>query len=524
MTDVKDVNKNDDNNISSTDKNKMKKAISLEIEKENDEQIDLLLKGDKMENEKCQENQKKDSNPKNVKNIEPLNSTSEKGEFFQKRENDISEENYVTSCNKYDIKESKEMNYFKNKSHNYHNNNDDDDDDNIHNSITNKNNSIGTYQLNSNKNISEDNLYNKNEEEIVKHKKENPTFLEIQFRKSLLENENIKRNISAKNFYIIEEDMLINITIILDRIIEQLIIYYKKKHIDIEEQNVHFQNVFKVLYKLLSNISFHPNEEKFKTIKLRNIQVKNTFLINDEIYNLIKLLFDILNFNTDYNYSILGQEYVNKINVDIINNSECTEFLWKFQKKFDDKDAILFEYVLSSVKIIMNSLNKDITYKYSNSMEKNETKNNNQLNVDKYNRTDNLIQDQKRSLENLSNIANLSLNNKINIINQKKKEEQQALSDIRKIHNERYKVHKIHGDDNNTNLTDKNKNKNIFNKKEYFNKKNGYFNKNNTHSTYNNNKSYDNEYYDSDNSNDRKNFKNGKKKIKHFFKNFFKKN
>lgn len=197
-------------------------------------------------------------------------------------------------------------------------------------------------------------------------------------------------------------------------------------------------------------------KKKYKTIKLRNIQVKNTFLINDDIYNLIKLLFDILNFNTDYSYIKLGQDYVNKINVDIINNSECTEFLWKFHKEFNDKDAILFEYVLSSVKIIMNSLNKDITYKYSNSIEKNETKKNYQLNIDKYNKTDNLIQDQKRSLENLSNIANLSLNNKINIINQKKKEQQQALSDIRKIHNERYKVHKTHGESN-TNLMDKNK-------------------------------------------------------------------
>ncbi|ETW37133.1 hypothetical protein PFTANZ_02141 [Plasmodium falciparum Tanzania (2000708)] len=516
MTNVKDVNKNDDHNLSFTDKNKMKKAISVEIEKEHDEKIDLPLKGDNMENEKYQQNEQNDGSPKNVESMEALKSSYEKGEFFQKRENEISEENYVTICNKNEINEKKEMNYFKNKIHDDDNNN---NNINVHNTITNKNNSEGTYQLDSNKNIFKNNLYNKNEEENVKHKKENPTFLEIQFKKSLLENENIKRNISAKNFYIIEEDMLINITIILDRIIEQLIIYYKEKDIDIDEQIVHFQNVFKVLYKLLSNISFHPNEEKYKTIKLRNIQVKNTFLINDDIYNLIKLLFDILNFNTDYSYIKLGQDYVNKINVDIINNSECTEFLWKFHKEFNDKDAILFEYVLSSVKIIMNSLNKDITYKYSNSIEKNETKKNYQLNIDKYNKTDNLIQDQKRSLENLSNIANLSLNNKINIINQKKKEQQQALSDIRKIHNERYKVHKTHGESN-TNLMDKNKNKN----KNIYNKKNGHLNKNNTHNMYNNNKSYDNEYDDSDNSNDRKNFKNGKKKIKHFFKNFFKKN
>ncbi|CRH02509.1 conserved Plasmodium protein, unknown function [Plasmodium relictum] len=329
--------------------------------------------------------------------------------------------------------------------------------------------------------------------------KKNTTILEILFSKSLLDNENIKQNIYAKKFYIINEDMFINIILILDRIILQLIVYYKEKKIEIEEQNSHFERFFNILYILLSNISFYSNEEKYRTIKLSNSKVKNYFLINSDIFNLVKLLFEILNFNTSYSNN-LNKEDFQKLDVEIINPESCN-LIWKFEKTFTDKDSILFEFVLSSIKIIMSIINKIASKKWI-TIEEGESINKMHM-ISKNENDRRLFLEQKKELEKISN-RSTPINNKILQIHQKNKEEQQAINDIRKLHNERYKEHKVYGSNEKSD-----KNKNSWNKKIWESKENNKFSKDNL---------FLNEELD-----EKKKLKS-KKKIKNFLKKLFKKN
>ncbi|KJP85489.1 hypothetical protein AK88_04885 [Plasmodium fragile] len=277
------------------------------------------------------------------------------------------------------------------------------------------------------------------------------TMFEVLFRKSLLENDNIKRNISSKNFYIIGEDMLVNITIILDRIISELINHYKIKKMNPSEQEQHFENFFKVLYKLLSNISYNSKEEKYKVIKFSNSQIKTCFLTNCEIFNLTKLLFEILNFNTNsYGVGIsLPHDDPNarpeQMGEDIASSPYYVDMIWKFEDPFSDKQSILFEFVLTSVNIIMIMINKKVPNIRMSKEKifppdgKTEKRISQESEISKK-----YFEDPKKYLEKLSN--NISpINNKLLIIHEKKKQEQQALSDIRKLHNEKYAIHKNYG-------------------------------------------------------------------------------
>ncbi|SBS98163.1 conserved Plasmodium protein, unknown function [Plasmodium ovale] len=373
------------------------------------------------------------------------------------------------------------------------------------------------------------------------------TVLEIIFRKSLLENENVKRNITSKNFYIIGEDMLVNITIILDRIILQLNNHYREKKIETDKQEIHFENFFKVLYKLLSNISFYSKEEKYKTIKLSNIQVKNSFLTNEHIFNLVKLLFEILNFNTHFGKKLeegggkkgIGRggggeegreeegekegetegeeedeeegEYVNNDEIQLDNLSLYDNMIWKFDNNFTDKESILFDFVLSSVNIIMNMVNKKIP-KLKCSNEKIHKMENKSEHVHNMGSTKMLSQEHKKSVEHLAN--NITpVNSKILSIHQKNMKEKQALNDIRKLHNEKYNVHKNYG-----------KNSNNDNKIYWANPSNSKNNKNKMSFG----KEKKNEHCEGNSPisdgelQEKGNLKKGKKKIKKFFKNLFK--
>ncbi|CRG97649.1 conserved Plasmodium protein, unknown function [Plasmodium gallinaceum] len=347
-----------------------------------------------------------------------------------------------------------------------------------------------------------DNIIEPLQNEVVENnnsEKKNITFLEILFNKSLLENENIKKNIYAKNFYIVGEDMLINIILILDRIILQLIIYYKEKKLEMDEQNSHFQSFFKILYKLLSNIIFHSNEEKYRTIKLSNSQVKSSFLINADIFNLIKLLFEILNFNTNYSNNLNKEDY-KKLDVEFVS-SEYSNLIWKFEDTFNDKESILFEFVLSSIKIIMGMLNKNTVNKWNN-IEKSESNNKTQM-INKNENYSKLCTDQKKELEKLSN-KTTPINSKLLQIHQKNKEGEQAINDIRKLHNERYKEHKVYENNENSD-----KYRNSSNKKIWASKEKDQYSKNN--------------FFLNEETDEQKKLKS-KKKIKQFFKKLFKKN
>ncbi|EUD68946.1 hypothetical protein C922_00637 [Plasmodium inui San Antonio 1] len=351
------------------------------------------------------------------------------------------------------------------------------------------------------------------------------TLFEVLFRKSLLENDNIKRNISSKNFYIIGEDMLINITIILDRLISELISHYRVKKVVPSEQEQHFENFFNVLYKLLSNISYNSKEEKYKIIKFSNSQIKTSFLTNFEIFNLTKLLFEILNFNTSsYGVGIsLPSEDPNarpeQMGEDIIASSPYyVDMIWKFEDPFTDKESILFEFVLTSINIIMIMINKKVPrIRMSNEKifpsdgkVKIEQRVSQESEISKKS-----FEDPKKYLEKLSN--NISpINNKLLIIHQKNKQEQQALSDIRKLHNEKYAVHK-----NYANGTVSSSGKNSH----------GASSRNNTSTVgrmcslngKKKNYSADNCYCTDNELGDKNSIKKSTKKIKHFFKNLFKK-
>ncbi|GAW83463.1 hypothetical protein, conserved [Plasmodium gonderi] len=341
--------------------------------------------------------------------------------------------------------------------------------------------------------------------------KQTSTMFEVLFRKSLLENDNIKRNISSKNFYIIGEDMLVNITIILDRIISELINHYRNKQFDATDQEEHFENFFKVLYKLLSNISYNSKEEKYKIIKFSNHQIKTSFSTNYEIFNLIKLLFEILNFNTSYCDSKVIMEYegTNSIPNEIIEN-----MVWKFENIFSDKESILFEFVLSCVNIIMNMTNKKVPrIRMSNEKMVSSDYKTEQQTIPENEISKKYFEDPKKCLEKLSN--NISpINNKILVIHEKNKQEKQALSDIRKLHNEKYAVHKNYA---NGNLqSEKLPNSTSNRKNNAYGKSYDLSAKNKGHST--------GSPFANDNELGEKNsLKKGTKRIKHFFKNLFKK-
>ncbi|CAA9990866.1 conserved Plasmodium protein, unknown function [Plasmodium knowlesi strain H] len=348
------------------------------------------------------------------------------------------------------------------------------------------------------------------------------TLFEVIFRKSLLENDNIKRNISSKNFYIIGEDMLVNITIILDRVISELINHYRIKKLAPSEQEQHFENYFKVVYKLLTNISYNSKEEKYKIIKFTNTQIRTSFLTNCEIFNLTKLLFEILNFNTSSSYGLAisfpSQESIarpEEMGKDIASSSCYVDIVWKFEEPFSDKESILFEFVLTCVNIIMVMINKKVpSIRMSNekifaSDGKTEQRLSQESEISKK-----YFEDPKKYLEKLSN--NISpINNKLLIIHEKNKQEQQALSDIRKLHNEKYAVHKNYG------------------KGSFAGGKNshGISNRNNTSAAgkicnvneKKNNNSADNRYCNNKELGDKNSLQKGTKKIKHFFKNLFKK-
>ncbi|ANQ09550.1 Uncharacterized protein PCOAH_00039860 [Plasmodium coatneyi] len=347
------------------------------------------------------------------------------------------------------------------------------------------------------------------------------TLFEVLFRKSLLENDNIKRNISSKNFYIIGEDILVNITIILDRVISELINHYRVKKMVPSEQEQHFENFFKVLYKLLSNISYNSKEEKYKIIKFSNSQIKTSFLTNCEIFNLTKLLFEILNFNTSSNRvgvslpSEESNERPEQMGEDIASSPYYVDMIWKFENPFSDKESILFEFVLTSVNIIMTMINKKVP-SIRMSQEKifpldgkTEQRLSQQSEISKK-----YFEDPKKYLEKLSN--NISpINNKLLIINEKNKQEQQALSDIRKLHNEKYAVHKnyangsitcgknAHGASSRNNTSAEGTMYSLSGKKI--------------------NNSTDNRYCSNNELGNKNSLQKGTKKIKHFFKNLFKK-
>ncbi|KMZ84345.1 hypothetical protein PVBG_00125 [Plasmodium vivax Brazil I] len=347
------------------------------------------------------------------------------------------------------------------------------------------------------------------------------TMFEVLFRKSLLENDNIKRNISSKNFYIIGEDMLVNITIILDRVISELIKHYRVKKMVPSEQEQHFEGFFKVLYKLLSNISYNSKEEKYKIIKFSNSQIKTSFLTNCEIFNLTKLLFEILNFNTrSYGGGIshLSEDSnvrPEQMGEDIASSPYYVDMIWKFEESFSDKESILFEFVLTSVNIIMNMINKKVprirtsNEKIFPSDGKTEQRASQESEISKK-----YFEDPKKYLENLSN--NISpINNKLLIIHEKNKQEQQALSDIRKLHNEKYAVHKnyanggvargknSHGASSRNTASAAGRMSSLSGKKK--------------------NHSADNRYCTDSELGDKNSLQKGTKKIKHFFKNLFKK-
>ncbi|CXJ17207.1 conserved Plasmodium protein, unknown function [Plasmodium berghei] len=350
------------------------------------------------------------------------------------------------------------------------------------------------------------------DEEVMKNEENGEnceTLLELISKKSLLENDKIKKNISSKNFYIIDEDVLVNITMIFDKIILKLIYFYKKNNFDNDKQIEHFHNFFKVLYKLLSNISYHPKDTKYKTIKMCNNQIKRTFLTNDDIFNLVKLLFEILNFNTNCFNS--DTEIVNEQNKDSMiktdKNSEdnsnkiINNGMWKFENEFSDLESILFEFVLSSINIIMGMINKKIHSSNNESEFMSNKKNDTDVKegcsgdpikscISDHNSNKILNNEAKNKLieKHVNNI--MPTNNKLLVIRQKDIEEKNALNDIRKLHNEKFNAYRNNDGYNN----DKNKNK-----------------KDETKSTLFSNKSENNS------------LKKGGKKIKRFFKNLFKK-
>ncbi|KEG04182.1 conserved Plasmodium protein, unknown function [Plasmodium vinckei vinckei] len=345
------------------------------------------------------------------------------------------------------------------------------------------------------------------------------TLLELISKKSLLENDKIKKNISSKNFYIIDEDMLANIIIIFDKIISKLIYFYKKNNFDSDKQIEHFHNFFKVLYKLLSNISYYPKDEKYKIIKMCNNQIKKTFLTSDDIFNLVKLLFEILNFNTNYFNS--DTEIGNKKNqenpIKTDNNKDSSDNnkdssnnnkdgsnnnidneIWKFENEFSDVESILFEFVLSTINIIMGMINKKI----HSSNNENEIKSNKKSDADikgGYNRdpikssisnhnSNKILNNEAKNKLIEKHVNNImSTNHKLLGIRQKDIAEKNALNDIRKLHNEKFNAYR-----NNDGYKDKNDKK----KSSLFSNK------------------YDHE---------KNSIKKGGKKIKSFFKNLFKK-
>ncbi|CAD2113567.1 hypothetical protein YYG_00264 [Plasmodium vinckei petteri] len=322
------------------------------------------------------------------------------------------------------------------------------------------------------------------------------TLLELISKKSLLENDKIKKNISSKNFYIIDEDMLANIIMIFDKIILKLIYFYKKNNFDSDKQIEHFHNFFKVLYKLLSNISYYPKDEKYKIIKMCNNQIKKTFLTSDDIFNLVKLLFEILNFNTNYFNNdteiVNEQNQENAIKTDNNNkdssNKNIDNEVWKFENEFSDVESILFEFVLSSINIIMGMINKKI-HSSNNENEIKAAYNRDPIksSISNHNSNKILNNEAKNKLieKHVNNI--MSTNNKLLGIRQKDIEEKNALNDIRKLHNEKFNAYR-----NNDGYKDKNEKK----KSSLFSNK------------------YEHE---------KNSIKKGGKKIKSFFKNLFKK-
>ncbi|VWU48906.1 conserved protein, unknown function [Hepatocystis sp. ex Piliocolobus tephrosceles] len=378
--------------------------------------------------------------------------------------------------------------------------------------------------------------------------KRNVISLENLFDKSLLNNEDIQKNISSKNFYIIGEDILINITLIIDKLILELIDYYNKNKIIKHDEVIHFQSFWKILCKLLSNIYYYPHEKKYKIIKFSNNVIKDTFLINVKIFNLLKLLFEILNFNTEYGTNNEINGYTNNLtssindsknnfhhttnNINIDNNYE--KQIWKFENVLTDKESILFEFVLSSVHIVMNIINEN---KKKNLKKNNKMKNiNNNISPhhspvnsptetyhkNNYIHTNRYTIEQKKQLEYMINNT-MPFNKKIPVIYEKDKKEKEALNDIRKLHYEKYHTNKKYAvPQNNTNHNKNEKhrffsniyNRNRSNKKtetiniDKDNKKNNFF-KNNS-------------FYNEQELNNKNKFKKGKKKIKNFFKKLFK--
>ncbi|SCM24889.1 conserved Plasmodium protein, unknown function [Plasmodium chabaudi adami] len=331
------------------------------------------------------------------------------------------------------------------------------------------------------------------------------TLLELISKKSLLENDKIKKNITSKNFYIIDEDMLANIIMIFDKIILKLLQFYKKNNFDSDKQIEHFHNFFKILYKLLSNISYHPKDEKYKTIKMCNNQIKKTFLTSDDIFNLVKLLFEILNFNTNYFNSdteiVNEQSQENATKTDNNkdgNNKIIDNEVWKFENEFSDVEAILFEFVLSSINIIMAMINKKI-HSSNNENEiklskKNDTDvkavcNRDPINSSISNNNSNKILNNEAKNKLIEKHVNniMPTNNKLLGIRQKDIEEKNALNDIRKLHNEKFNAYR-----NNDAYKDKNDKK-----------KSSLFSNKHEH--------------------EKNSIKKGGKKIKSFFKNLFKK-
>ncbi|CAD2104452.1 conserved Plasmodium protein, unknown function [Plasmodium vinckei brucechwatti] len=334
------------------------------------------------------------------------------------------------------------------------------------------------------------------------------TLLELISKKSLLENDKIKKNISSKNFYIIDEDMLGNIIMIFDKIILKLIYFYKKNNFDSDKQIEHFHNFFKVLYKLLSNISYYPKDEKYKIIKMCNNQIKKTFLTSDDIFNLVKLLFEILSFNTNYFNNdteiVNEQNKENAIKTDNNNNKDSSNKnidneVWKFENEFSDVESILFEFVLSSINIIMGMINKKIHSSNNENEIKSNKKNDSDIkgaynrdpikknSISNHNSNKILNNEAKNKLieKHVNNI--MSTNSKLLGIRQKDIEEKNALNDIRKLHNEKFNAYR-----NNDGYKDKNEKK----KSSLFSNK------------------YEHE---------KNSIKKGGKKIKSFFKNLFKK-
>lgn len=289
-------------------------------------------------------------------------------------------------------------------------------------------------------------------------------FSEALFKQSLLSHEDMQDLCQKKNFFLIDQIIVKDLSYVLEKVIVQLFEYYRENTMATDQQLAHFQNFFRIVYTLINNIFVHPNDEKYRTIRFSNTQVRKYFAMNNKILNLLESLFALLNFNINYKMSpsseCVTEEQEHLMNIKDkqreSNKNMKNSLMWKYEQFMGTKENMLFDLVLEMLRAITNTIPQD-KVKRNGEVPRRivmvESKRGGPIS----NRPGAGTAARAGTITALPSTRNTRSNRNIEAFNKEEKGRKEII-EIRKLYDERYKMEKnLNNNINNNNKGDNNK-------------------------------------------------------------------